>query len=114
MAKSKYDAVVRPYLFMIEGWMRDGLTLDQVAANLRIKKVAYGMDDHGFPTRHNRHRTWPERPTGEKETRMADELLRVHCPRCGGTLIRYVQSLTGDAWIECLEASCDYRRADDE
>lgn len=39
MAKSKYDAVVRPYLFMIEGWMRDGLTLDQVAANLRISKT---------------------------------------------------------------------------
>ncbi|NMP23809.1 hypothetical protein [Sulfobacillus harzensis] len=45
---------------------------------------------------------------------MADELLRVRCPRCGGTLIRYVQALTGDAWIECLEAACDYRRPDDE
>lgn len=44
---------------------------------------------------------------------MATEWLQRHCPRCGGTLVRYVQALTGDAWIECLEATCDYRRSDD-
>ena len=45
---------------------------------------------------------------------MAEELLTVRCPRCGGQLVRYVQSLTSDAWIECLEVECDYRRADDD
>lgn len=39
MAHSKYDRVVQPSLAVIEGWMRNGLTLDQVASNLRISKT---------------------------------------------------------------------------
>lgn len=39
MAKGKYERLVQPKLLVIEGWARDGLTLDQIAANLRISKT---------------------------------------------------------------------------
>lgn len=39
MAKSKYDRIVQPKLDVIEGWMRAGLTLDDVAHNLGISPV---------------------------------------------------------------------------
>lgn len=39
VAKGKYERVVQPKLLVIEGWARDGLTLDQIAGNLRISKT---------------------------------------------------------------------------
>ena len=45
---------------------------------------------------------------------MAEELLRVHCPRCGGALLRYVDPLTDDTWLTCLEEGCDYARSDND
>jgi ssDNA-binding Zn-finger/Zn-ribbon topoisomerase 1 len=35
------------------------------------------------------------------------------CPRCGGELIRYMDEATGDFWVACEEADCDYERPDD-
>ena len=38
MAKSKYDTHVKDKLILVEGWARDGLTLEQIAKNLGISK----------------------------------------------------------------------------
>jgi len=38
-AKDKYETHVRPKLILIAGWMRNGLTLDDVAHNLGISPV---------------------------------------------------------------------------
>lgn len=39
MAKSKYESIVKPKLIVIEGWARNGLTIEQIAKNLGISKV---------------------------------------------------------------------------
>lgn len=39
MAKSKYESIVKPKLILIEGWARNGLTIEQIAKNLGISKV---------------------------------------------------------------------------
>ena len=36
MAKTKYDTNVKPKLFLIEAWARDGLTDEQISKNLGI------------------------------------------------------------------------------
>lgn len=41
MAKSKYDTVVKPKLDVVEGWCRDGLTMEQIASNLAISKTTF-------------------------------------------------------------------------
>lgn len=48
MAKSKYEKVVQPKLTLIEGWARDGLTIEQIAKNLGISKVTFYkyMNEH--------------------------------------------------------------------
>lgn len=38
MAKSKYETHVKDKLILVEGWARDGLTLEQIAKNLGISK----------------------------------------------------------------------------
>ncbi|QQE80914.1 helix-turn-helix domain-containing protein [Alicyclobacillus sp. SO9] len=40
MGKSKYDSHVLPKLDIIEGWSRNGLTLEQIAKNLHVSKVS--------------------------------------------------------------------------
>jgi hypothetical protein len=37
---SKYDSHVLPKIKLVEAWARDGLTLDQIASNLRISTVS--------------------------------------------------------------------------
>lgn len=47
MAKSKYETHVLPKIKVVEAWARDGLTLDQIAQNLRISKttlIKYRVD----------------------------------------------------------------------
>nr|DAL55184.1 MAG TPA_asm: terminase small subunit [Caudoviricetes sp.] len=48
MAKSKYDSLVKPKLILIEGWARNGLTIEQIAKNLGISKVTFYkyMNEH--------------------------------------------------------------------
>ncbi|HAT4125254.1 TPA: transposase [Clostridium perfringens] len=41
MAKSKYESIVEPKLVVIEGWARNGLTIEQIAKNLGISKVTF-------------------------------------------------------------------------
>lgn len=41
MAKSKYESIVEPKLIVIEGWARNGLTIEQIAKNLGISKVTF-------------------------------------------------------------------------
>ncbi|HAT4103707.1 TPA: transposase [Clostridium perfringens] len=41
MAKSKYGSIVEPKLVVIEGWARNGLTIEQIAKNLGISKVTF-------------------------------------------------------------------------
>ena len=41
MAKSKYESIVKPKLIVIEGWARNGLTIEQIAKNLGISKVTF-------------------------------------------------------------------------
>lgn len=48
MAKSKYESIVKPKLIVIEGWARNGLTIEQIAKNLGISKVTFYkyMNEH--------------------------------------------------------------------
>lgn len=48
MARSKYETIVEPKLVLIEGWARNGLTIEQIAKNLGISKVTFYkyMNDH--------------------------------------------------------------------
>lgn len=48
MAKSKYESIVEPKLILIEGWARNGLTIEQIAKNLGISKVTFYkyMNEH--------------------------------------------------------------------
>ncbi len=41
MAKSKYETNVKPKLFLIEMWARDGLTDEQIANNLGISEASF-------------------------------------------------------------------------
>lgn len=41
MAKSKYESIVEPKLVVIEGWDRNGLTIEKIAKNLGISKVTF-------------------------------------------------------------------------
>ena len=41
MAKSKYESIVEPKFVVIEGWVRNGLTIEQIAKNLGISKVTF-------------------------------------------------------------------------
>lgn len=41
MAKSKYESIVEPKLVVIEGWARNGLTIEKIAKNLGISKVTF-------------------------------------------------------------------------
>lgn len=48
MAKSKYEEYVFPKLALIEGWARNGLTIEQISHNLGISKVTFykHMEEH--------------------------------------------------------------------
>lgn len=48
MAKSKYDEYIKPKLILIEGWARDGLTIEQICHNLDISKTTFYkyMEEH--------------------------------------------------------------------
>lgn len=48
MAKSKYESIIKPKLIVIEGWARNGLTIEQIAKNLGISKVTFYkyMNEH--------------------------------------------------------------------
>lgn len=48
MAKSKYESIVKPKLIVIEGWARNGLTIEQISKNLGISKVTFYkyMNEH--------------------------------------------------------------------
>jgi transposase-like protein len=48
MAKSKYAEYVEPKLDLIQGWARNGLTIEQIAHNLGISKVTLykHMEEH--------------------------------------------------------------------
>ncbi|GAA0817690.1 transposase [Clostridium tertium] len=48
MAKSKYELIVKPKLIVIEGWARNGLTIEQISKNLGISKVTFYkyMNEH--------------------------------------------------------------------
>ena len=39
--KSKYDTMIKPKLDIIEGWARNGLTLDDIAHNLGVGKTTF-------------------------------------------------------------------------
>lgn len=39
--KSKYDTLIKPKLDIIEGWARNGLTLDDIAHNLGVGKTTF-------------------------------------------------------------------------
>lgn len=41
MAKSKYERVVEPKLDVVEGWCREGLTIEEIAKNLEISKTTF-------------------------------------------------------------------------
>lgn len=41
MAKSQYYTKVEPKLDLVEGWARDGLFMEQIAANLGISKTTF-------------------------------------------------------------------------
>lgn len=48
MAKSKYETNVKDKLMLVEGWARNGLTIEQIAKNLGISKVTFYkyMNEH--------------------------------------------------------------------
>ena len=48
MARDKYNIYVEPKLLLVEGWYKNGLTIEQIAKNLGISKVTLYkyMDEH--------------------------------------------------------------------
>ena len=48
MARDKYNIYVKPKLLLVEGWYKNGLTIEQIAKNLGISKVTLYkyMDEH--------------------------------------------------------------------